>query len=393
MKNVLIVDDEKSLLLSIKAGFEAYKDRFHLFTAEDGKKAVDILKSNLIDLVVTDIRMPEMDGFELLVYMNTHFPSIPAIVMSAYGTREIEGKFESIGIDGFLDKPVNFSDLVKCIEEGLKRSSQGGTVTGISVSSFLQLIEMEEKTCLLEVHGKDKKGLFYFDQGTLYDAVCGSLLGEEAAIEMVMWNHVRLSFKNLPDKKIMRRINSELMPILMEASRRKDEALSKGDFSESPELEIDMFKPVNDFMEFSEIGKNSEKLLPDRKYPSGGNQPMKVIMTLFREMAMEMDGAMMIALIDMDGIVVVEYNTSQISSDVFAARFAKVMGIMVKTVKEMDSMEDLEETIVQTRNAWMVCRMAAPAFYLGVVVNRASTLGNIRLVVGKYLDKVRQLLV
>ena len=141
MKNILIVDDETSLLLSIKAGFELYKNRFNLFTAEDGKKAIGVLKTNPIDLVVADIRMPEMGGFELLLYMNANFPSIPAIVMSDYRTREIEGQFESIGIVGFLDKPVDFKELFECIEEGLQRSSQSGTITGISVGSFLQLIE------------------------------------------------------------------------------------------------------------------------------------------------------------------------------------------------------------------------------------------------------------
>ena len=51
--------------------------------------------------------------------------------------------------------------------------------------------------------------------------VCGTLVGEEAAVEMVMWNRVRLSFKNLPAHKITKRINLELMAILMEAARRK----------------------------------------------------------------------------------------------------------------------------------------------------------------------------
>ena len=165
-------------------------------------------------------------------------------------------KFESIGIIGFLDKPVDFDDLVKNIDEGLKMTSQGGTMTGFSVGSFLQLIEMEEKTCLLEVSARRKKGLFYFDQRHFVDAVSGRLIGEEAAIEMIMWNQVSLSFKSLPDKKIMRRINSELMPIMMEASRRKDEKLQEnelggfdGSFEEELnflENELDSLKAGND---------------------------------------------------------------------------------------------------------------------------------------------------
>jgi CheY-like chemotaxis protein/predicted regulator of Ras-like GTPase activity (Roadblock/LC7/MglB family) len=449
MKKVLIVDDEKSLLLSIRAGFEAYKDRFQLVTAEDGKKAVKVLESTTIDLVVTDIRMPEMDGFELLVYMNTRFPLVPVLVMSAYGTREIQGRFESIGIIGFLDKPVDFDDLVKGIEEGLKQTSQVGTMTGFSVGSFLQLIEMEEKTCLLEVSARGKKGLFYFDRGVLFDAVSGRLIGEEAAIEMIMWNQVSLSFKSLPDKKIMRRINSELMPIMMEASRRKDEKLHEnelGAFDEAlgeelnflegelvslktddnllamsepqkinepewltpecpgPSLLLsthseDIFGSLLPEMDQHSIGKQPakriqviESLLPDTPYRISGNPSAKQFTDLFKKMAAEMHGGMMISLMDIDGIPIAEHNPAQIPSDVFAAKFAMIIGTIEKTLKEFEGVGDLKETIFQASDAWIVCRLVTPGFYLGLMVNQESTLGNIRLVLGKYVEKIRQML-
>jgi CheY-like chemotaxis protein/predicted regulator of Ras-like GTPase activity (Roadblock/LC7/MglB family) len=419
MKNVLIVDDETSLLLSIKAGFEPYKDRFNLFTAEDGKKAIGILKSNPIDLVVTDIRMPEMGGFELLVYMNANFPSIPAIVMSAYGTREIEGQFESIGIIGFLDKPVDFNELFESIEEGLQRSSQSGTLTGISVGSFLQLIEMEEKTCLFEVRGPKRKGLYFFHKGCLHDAVCGTLVGEEAAIEMVMWNRVRLSFKNLPAHKITKRIHSELMTILMEAARRKDEKNQEKDVSavdESLEENLVSFNADNDLLPPPERQKTVEPdwitpecpgptvllspegheaiepCLPECDHRGTGNPTFKQIADLFKNMAAEMNGVMMIALMDMDGIVIAEHNPDQIPSDAFAAKSSIIMGLLDKSIKDIKGAGELEETIIQASNAWMVCRLVAKSYCLGLVVNRESTLGNVRLVISKYLDKIRQLL-
>jgi CheY-like chemotaxis protein len=423
MKKVLIVDDEKSLLLSIRAGFEAYKDRFQLFTAEDGKIAVKILESNSIDLVVTDIRMPEMDGFELLVYMSSRYSSIPVLVMSAYGTREIQAKFESIGIIGFLDKPVDFDDLVKGIDDGLKLTSQAGTMTGFSVGSFLQLIEMEEKTCLLEVSARGKKGLFYFSQGVLYDAVSGRLIGEEAAIEMIMWNQVSLSFKSLPDKKIMRRINSELMPIMLEATRRKDEKFQEnelgvfdGSFEEELnflEEELSSLKVGNDLLDASESrkiiepdwitpecpGPNvlmtperdavPESLSPARNHYGTVKQPVMQIVEIFKKMATEMHGVMMISLVDLDGIMIAEHNPAQIPSDVFAAKFAMVIGIIEKTLKEFEGVGELKEIIFQASDAWIICRPVMPAFYLGLVVNQESTLGNIRLVSGKYIDKIR----
>lgn len=419
MKNILIVDDETSLLLSIKAGFEPFKTHFTLFTAENGKKAIDILKSNPIDLVVTDIRMPEMGGFELLVYMNAKFPAIPVIVMSAYGTQEIEGQFESIGIIDFLDKPIDFNELLQSIEEGLQRSSQSGTITGISVGSFLQIIEMEEKTCLFEVRGPKKKGLYFFHQGQLHDAVCGSLVGEEAAIEMVMWNRVRLSFKNLPAHKITKRINCELMNILMEAARRKDEKLHKKDLravDEPAEENLVSFNADSDLLPAPESQQDVEPdwitpecpgptvllsqesnevlapCLTDRYHRSAGNQTINLISGLLKKMASEMNGIMIIALMDMEGIVIAEHNPSQVPSDAFAAKSSIILGLLDKSIKDINGAGEFEETIVQASNAWMVCRLVAKSYFLGLVVNRESTLGNVRLVIGKYSDKIRQML-
>jgi len=88
-KTVLIVDDETPFILSLTTGLKRYSSEYNILTAENGKIAVEILESTPLDLVVTDLRMPEMDGFELLAYMSTNFPSIPVIVMSAFGTQEI----------------------------------------------------------------------------------------------------------------------------------------------------------------------------------------------------------------------------------------------------------------------------------------------------------------
>ena len=85
MKNVLIVDDEETLLLIIESRFEDYKDQFNVLTAPNGKVAIEILESNVIDFVVTDLNMPILDGIELLAYMSAKFPTIPAIAIINFG--------------------------------------------------------------------------------------------------------------------------------------------------------------------------------------------------------------------------------------------------------------------------------------------------------------------
>ena len=164
MKYVLIVDDETSLLLTMQAGFDSYKYHFEVMTARNGKEAVAVLEATPISLVVTDLKMPEMDGFELLNYLQNEFPQIPAIVMTAFGTPEIETKLSQTGMIRMLEKPVDFDELTQLILSLLEKDFTGGTLTGISLPSFLQLIEMEQNTCLMDIKSPEGQGLLYFNR-------------------------------------------------------------------------------------------------------------------------------------------------------------------------------------------------------------------------------------
>ncbi len=255
MKNVLIVDDEEDFILSVGDGLEKYSSDFHVLTAENGKVAVDTLESRKIELVVTDLSMPQMDGFELLAYMSSNFPSIPAIVMSAYATPIIKNRLKTLGsLRFFLEKPVELETLATAIKDCLKESAKGGFIKSISIGSFLQLIQMEQKTCILEIYqeGREQKGFFYFINGELYNAVYGDIQGEKAAREILTWENAEIRFRDLPLKeyKIKKSISAELMSLIMDAARIKDESpVEKEDQSvigPANILEIEIEKLEND---------------------------------------------------------------------------------------------------------------------------------------------------
>lgn len=90
MKNVLIVDDEITFQLTLCDGLKVYDKDFRVLNAENGKKAKEVLDTLPVDLVVTDLKMAEMDGLELLAYMRKNNPYIPVIVMTAFGNPEME---------------------------------------------------------------------------------------------------------------------------------------------------------------------------------------------------------------------------------------------------------------------------------------------------------------
>ena len=116
VREVLIVDDEEPLLLSIADGLSIYRKFFNLQTATNGADAVKVLKSSpVIDLVVTDLSMPKMDGFELLAYINRNYPRIPVILMTAFGTPKIEEIVNNMGLFRYLEKPLDINVIAENI--------------------------------------------------------------------------------------------------------------------------------------------------------------------------------------------------------------------------------------------------------------------------------------
>jgi CheY-like chemotaxis protein len=225
IKKVLIVDDDQEMLLSLKEGFEKYNATFSVLMAGDGLVATEKLEKETISLVITDLRMPRMDGFALLSKIMEQYPDIPVIIMTGYSTPEMERLAQEGGAVGYVEKPFMIDDLASKVLATLRKESEGGTLHSVSSGMFLQLIEMEQKTCTIRLLDKTsgKEGVLFFCDGQLFDARTAGLKGEAAAYKIFSWDEVNLSIQNecrQKEQKVHRDINA----ILLEAMRLKDEA-------------------------------------------------------------------------------------------------------------------------------------------------------------------------
>ncbi|MEN8141975.1 MAG: response regulator [Thermodesulfobacteriota bacterium] len=223
MKKVLIVDDSEELLVPLSIGLEDYKDRFEVVTAMNGEEAVKILQAEPVDVLVTDLYMPKMDGIELLVYANRHHSQLPCVVMTAFGSPDVETVMEHLGVFYFLEKPFDLEALVEIIGGALDQAAQDAKFSGLSVAGFMQLIQMEHKSCVLVAfHSTGGKGSFFFVDGELYAAECGELSGNDAAIEMINWEGSSLNLDELKDEDIEANVTLGLKSLILEAARTKD---------------------------------------------------------------------------------------------------------------------------------------------------------------------------
>ena len=116
--NILIVDDEKSIRETLKIIFSNLK--YNVFTAKDGFEAINVLKSNIIDIMVTDLRMPGMDGIELMQKALDIDSSIETIFISAYTDIKAAVKVVKMGAFDYIEKSFSTDELIFTIEKAVE---------------------------------------------------------------------------------------------------------------------------------------------------------------------------------------------------------------------------------------------------------------------------------
>ncbi len=122
--HILVVDDNRMNRLKLA---RALKQQGHAVSeAEDGREALEMLRSHPFDLVLLDILMPEVDGFQVLREMkdDTDLRDIPVIVISGLEDMESVSKCLEMGADDFLNKPVEPAVLKDCVQKILEKETQ-----------------------------------------------------------------------------------------------------------------------------------------------------------------------------------------------------------------------------------------------------------------------------
>ena len=117
VQSVLVVDDEAEIRNLLKKVLSAYV----VLEAENGYQALNIAQEETLNLVITDIRMSDMDGFELLDKIRSEFPDLPVLAISGYLDAEA---LKDCNFDGFIDKPISLGQLQTMVEKTLVQSRQ-----------------------------------------------------------------------------------------------------------------------------------------------------------------------------------------------------------------------------------------------------------------------------
>ncbi len=215
-KVVLVVDDDRLTRTLVSRALTATRE-CTVIGAGDGQEALEVLRTMPVDLVVTDLQMPRMGGFQLLAHLTTQYPAVPAIVISGVlddSKREQAGELGALNV---LPKPINPEELQNWVKALLKIQPDA-RFTQMNILTLVTLIHWEGKTCTLTVQSRGRVGMLYILAGSLIHATYKSREGIEVAYEILGWERPDVTM--MDTCKVLPSIEETMDTFLEEARTR-----------------------------------------------------------------------------------------------------------------------------------------------------------------------------
>lgn len=182
-RTVLLVDDEPLFIESLRDALKQHDPTLDLLCAADGVEALQELSREPVNLLVTDLKMPRLDGFGLLEKLVEHNYSGPVVVMTAFGTAAVERQVYDGGAVHFLEKPIELDELIHLIDELTLEPTE--SYRTVDLCDFAMLLAAERGTGIVRVRGpKGFLGKLDFLDGVLIGAKTIDAAGDQAALEL-----------------------------------------------------------------------------------------------------------------------------------------------------------------------------------------------------------------
>ena len=225
---ILHLDDDPNALELYRELFEQLSCKPEVHTTTSGAEALSFLKKESFALFICDLRMPQMDGLQILTLVRRRFNHLRLAVLTAVTDAHVRLRAYEIGVDLFFNKPTSkkeTEDLLNCLESFLIRDPVQEGFYGVQHKSLIDLIQLESlcrNSVVLKVFTSQSEGTLWFVDGDIIDAQTGQLSGEEAIYQILSWKQG--GFESLPPEPgHPRLINSSVQNILLNAAQRSDE--------------------------------------------------------------------------------------------------------------------------------------------------------------------------
>ena len=217
-KTLLVVEDDRATLSLYRAGLKGLVG-FKIIMAENGGQALDMLRQEPVHVLVTDLNMPVMDGFNLIAKASRLYPQVPIIVMTGLDPSQHLNTPLQLGAIRILTKPPRLTILMDAIRAAAALEPSG-LIRGIGLNSILQLLNWEKKSCTLTVNSEAGMGLIYLKAGEVIHSVFREFEGLAAAYEILTWDRPDIEF--VETCRVDQTIDLPLTELLLNAAMLSD---------------------------------------------------------------------------------------------------------------------------------------------------------------------------
>ncbi|MEN8154273.1 MAG: response regulator [Acidobacteriota bacterium] len=393
MTKLLLVDDEKIFLESLKTGLKKFEHLFQTDICFSVNEAIKNINKNEYELVITDLRMPKKDGIDLLLHLNKINFRGSSKIMSAHNTEESLKKINELGFIDVIAKPFdlewfenmiveffrekeelekNFGSVDIVIRDICRKSwgSSSLSFESVDLISILQVANVDRRSATFNVKVNGKSGSIDMLEGDIINAEYEKLKGDEAVLKL---------------------INAKETSIVVNSKKKKIEKIIDMPFIDFMKGILKRFRSNTDNFEDD---FTSDVLSEDKKTSLNSNskeEKMSTMNDMLTILNNEVNGLQTASIFGKDGLPLAQENPSGIDIDAFSAKFAMVKALVSKTVKDLSN-GTLNEIIVEEENGWFILRpLGNSGLSLFIAVDTNATLGNLRLVAKKLAAEAEKL--
>jgi len=180
-KRILVVDDDESILWSLSRILTTSYKNYSVDTASSAEEALSIIKNTQVDVLVTDFKLPKMNGLKLTETLREVSPQTRSILITAYGNEQMVEQATNSGCVAYLEKPFDVSLLIKHISRSLQPMYDLRVeLAGVTLLDIVKIYVMKQEDMVLSIVSKDMAGIVVVQEGRVTHVEFGDLVGIEA---------------------------------------------------------------------------------------------------------------------------------------------------------------------------------------------------------------------
>jgi CheY-like chemotaxis protein len=229
---ILLVDDDPDLLDMYRETLAQLPSRPEIRTATSGPRAMAMLEAEPFRLLICDLKMPKMDGLQVLSIVRRKYPELRTVVLTSVVDEQFRSRVYALGVDLFWQKPSSDHEIkmfLDCLESLLGREAETG-FRGVQSKSLVDIIQLEclsQSSSTLRITCGPLTGKIWINQGELLDAETDAARGEEAFQRILAWRVG--NFESLPaEPSRPRTIFKPYNALLLETAQAFDETRGAG---------------------------------------------------------------------------------------------------------------------------------------------------------------------